>query len=93
MDAHGGAPRNSEDVRVRQRIAEQRLQQHTCQSEETPDPESRENPRQTDDHHDVARGIIAAAEQGSRDLTHANSGAADDQRRQKDRRRQRNQRR
>ena len=75
-----GAAGHPEDVRVRERIPEQRLQQDAGQGEEAADAERGQEPRQPQVRDDPPRGIVGIAPHGVPRLLHAEPGAAEEQR-------------
>jgi hypothetical protein len=57
-------PRNAQDIRVRQGIAEQRLQQHTGERQQRTDGECREKSRRSQLQHHGPGRLGGIAEQG-----------------------------
>ena len=78
--ADGGAAGDPEHVRVGEGVAEQRLQQHARERQQTTDAESRQHARQPHGDEHVTRGLIACAGERRERPRQADAGAADEER-------------
>ncbi len=79
--AHGRTARHTQNEGVRQGVAEQRLQKHSGEREQAAYAESGQEARQSHFRHDRPCGFSAAASQRFERLVDADSGAANDERR------------
>lgn len=75
--AHRGAAGDAQDIRFRQRVAQQHLEQHPGQGQQPAAGEGGEQPRQAQLPHDVRRqGVGGAGQEGVENLVKGKVGAA-----------------